>query len=193
LRYLRWIRICETDKVYLAKCGNCRGEGRLSGSETIEIDIPAGVEHGMQLSMRGKGNAGKNGGGKGDLLINIEEKSHEHFSRDGKNIIYDLYINFADAALGTSVEVPTLSKDVKIKVPPGTQAGKIFRLREKGLPSVQSYGRGDQLININIWTPKKLNDDERKLLEKLRDMPNFKPDPGKNEKGFFDRMKDYFS
>ena len=176
-----------------AKCTNCRGEGRVNGSETIEIDIPAGVEHGMQLSMRGKGNAGKNGGGKGDLLINIEEKPHEHFSRDGKNIIYDLYINFADAALGTSVEVPTLGKDVKIKVPAGTQAGKIFRLREKGLPSVQSYGKGDQLININIWTPKKLNDDERKLLEKLRDMPNFKPDPGKNEKGFFDRMKDYFS
>ncbi|MEM9545675.1 MAG: molecular chaperone DnaJ [Bacteroidota bacterium] len=176
-----------------AKCTNCRGEGRVMGSETIEIEIPAGVEHGMQLSMRGKGNAGKNGGGKGDLLINIEEKPHEHFSRDGKNIIYDLYINFADAALGTSVEVPTLGKDVKIKVPAGTQAGKIFRLREKGLPSVQSYGRGDQLININIWTPKKLNDEERKLLEKLKDMPNFKPDPGKNEKGFFDRMKDYFS
>jgi len=176
-----------------AKCNNCRGEGRVNGAETIEIDIPAGVEHGMQLSMRGKGNAGKNGGGKGDLLINIEEKPHEHFSRDGKNIIYDLYINFADAALGTSVEVPTLGKDVKIKVPAGTQAGKIFRLREKGLPSVQSYGKGDQLININIWTPKKVNDDERKLLEKLRDMPNFAPDPGKNEKGFFDRMKDYFS
>lgn len=176
-----------------AKCNNCRGEGRLNGEETIEIDIPAGVEHGMQLSMRGKGNAGKNGGGKGDLLINIEEKPHEHFSRDGKNVIYDLYVNFADAALGTSLEVPTLGKDVKIKVPPGTQAGKIFRLREKGLPSVQSYGKGDQLININIWTPKKVNDEERKLLEKLRGMPNFAPNPGKNEKGFFDRMKDYFS
>jgi len=176
-----------------AKCNNCRGEGRLHGEETIEIDIPAGVEHGMQLSMRGKGNAGKNGGGKGDLLINIEEKQHDHFSRDGKNIIYDLYVNFADAALGTSLEVPTLGKDVKIKVPPGTQAGKIFRLREKGLPSVQSYGKGDQLININIWTPKKLNDDERALLEKMKEMPNFAPDPGKNEKGFFDRMKDYFS
>ncbi|MDF1698443.1 MAG: molecular chaperone DnaJ [Saprospiraceae bacterium] len=176
-----------------AKCGNCRGEGRLKGEETIEIDIPAGVEHGMQLSMRGNGNAGKNGGGKGDLLINIEEKPHQHFSRDGKNIIYDLYINFADAALGTSVEVPTLGKQVKIKVPPGTQAGKIFRLREKGLPSVQSYGKGDQLININIWTPKKLNDDERKLLEKMKTMPNFTPNPGKNEKGFFDRMKDYFA
>lgn len=176
-----------------AKCNNCRGEGRVKGEETIEIDIPAGVEHGMQLSMRGKGNAGKNGGGKGDLLINIEEKPHPHFSRDGKNIVFDLYVNFADAALGTSIEVPTLGKDVKIKVPPGTQAGKIFRLREKGLPSVQSYGKGDQLININIWTPKKINDEERELLEKMKGMPNFTPDPGKNEKGFFDRMKDYFS
>lgn len=176
-----------------AKCGKCKGEGRMLGEETIEIEIPAGVEHGMQLSMRGTGNAGKNGGPKGDLLINIEEKTHEFFSRDGKNVIYDLYVNFADAALGTTIEVPTLSSKVKIKVPPGTQGGKIFRLREKGLPSVQSYGKGDQLINVNIWTPKQVNDEEKKLLEKLREMPNFTPDPGKNEKGFFDRMKDYFS
>jgi len=176
-----------------AKCGNCKGEGRTMGEETIEIDIPAGVEDGMQLSMRGTGNAGKNAGPKGDLLINIVEKPHDHFSRDGKNVIYDLFVNFADAALGTTVEVPTLGNKVKIKVPAGTQGGKIFRLREKGLPSVQSYGKGDQLINVNIWTPKKVNDEERKLLEKLKTMPNFQPDPGKNEKGFFDRMRDYFS
>ena len=144
-----------------AKCGNCKGDGRVLGTETIELEIPAGVEHGMQLSMRGKGNAGKNGGSAGDLLINIEEKTHDDFVRDGKNIIYDIYLNFADAALGTSVEVPTLDGKVKIKVPAGTQAGKIFRLREKGLPSVQSYGKGDQLINVNIWTPKTLNAEER--------------------------------
>lgn len=176
-----------------AKCGSCRGEGRILGEETISIDIPAGVEDGMQLSMRGTGNAGKNGGPKGDLLINIVEKPHDHFSRDGKTIIYDLFVNFADAALGTSIEVPTLTNKVKIKVPAGTQAGKIFRLREKGLPSVQSYGTGDQLINVNIWTPKQVNDEERKLLEKLKNMPNFAPAPGKNEKGFFDRMKEYFT
>jgi len=176
-----------------AKCGKCKGEGRTLGQETISIEIPAGVEDGMQLSMRGMGNAGKNGGPKGDLLINITEKPHDAFSRDGKNIVYDLFINFADAALGTSVEVPTLGKKVKIKVPPGTQGGKIFRLREKGLPSVQSYGTGDQLINVNIWTPKQVNDEERKLLEKLKSMPNFTPNPGKNEKGFFDRMRDYFT
>ncbi len=176
-----------------ATCSNCKGQGRVSGSETIEIEIPAGVEHGMQLSMRGKGNAGKNGGPNGDLLINIEEKPHPHFSRDGKNIVYDLFLNFADAALGTNVHVPTLSGKVKIKVPPGTQAGKIFRLRGKGLPSVQSYGQGDQLINVNIWTPKSLTDEEMQMLEKMKTLPNFQPNPGKSEKGFFDRMKDYFN
>ena len=176
-----------------ATCSKCKGDGTAYDEDTIEIDIPAGVESGMQLSMRGKGNAGKRGGPSGDLLINIEEKEHEHFSRDGQNVIYDLYLNFADAALGTSLEVPTLNGKVKIKVPPGTPAGKIFRLRDKGLPSVQAYGKGDQLININIWTPKALNDEEKALMEKLRDMPNFKPAPGTNEKGFFERMKDYFN
>lgn len=167
-------------------------DGLKRQEEIIELEIPAGVEAGMQLSMRAKGNAGKNGGPAGDLLINIEEKNHDSFSRDGQNIIYDLFLNFADAALGTTVEVPTLENKVKIKVPPGTQGGKIFRLRGKGLPSVQSYGTGDQLINVNIWTPKKLNDEEEAMMEKLRGMPNFKPNPGKEEKGFFERMKDYF-
>lgn len=175
-----------------AKCNSCSGVGTIKGDETIEIEIPAGVEDGMQLSMRNKGNAGKNGGPSGDLLINIVEKPHDTFSRDGKSIIYDLYLNFADAALGTSVEVPTLDGKVKIKIPEGTQAGKIFRLKEKGLPSIQSYGKGDQLININIWTPKNLTNEERSLLEQLREMPNFQPNPGKAEKGFFERMKDYF-
>ncbi len=176
-----------------ATCTKCKGEGTVYDEETIEIEIPAGVEAGMQLSMRGKGNAGKRGGPKGDLLINIEEKPHESFGRDGMNIIYDLYLNFADAALGTSVEVPTLGGKVKIKVPAGTPAGKIFRLREKGLPSVQAYGNGDQLINVNIWTPKNLNAEEKELMEKLRTMPNFQPSPGDKEKGFFERMKEYFN
>jgi len=167
-------------------------DGLKRQEEIIELEIPAGVEHGMQLSMRGKGNAGKSGGPAGDLLINIEEKTHDHFSRDAKNIVYDLFLNFADAALGISTEVPTLEGKVKIKIPAGTQAGKIFRLRGKGLPSVQSYGNGDQLINVNIWTPKALNKEEEKLMQKLREMPNFKPNPGKEEKGFFERMKDYF-
>lgn len=175
-----------------ANCPKCKGDGRVQGDETIEIDIPAGVEHGMQLSMRGKGNAGLKGGPPGDLLISIEEKNHPSLNRDGQNVIYDLFVNFADAALGTQVEVPTIEGKVKIKIPAGTQSGKIFRLKGKGLPSVQAYGKGDQLIHVNIWTPKKLNDDEKKLMEKLRTSANFQPQPGKSDKGFFERMKDYF-
>lgn len=175
-----------------AKCGTCRGEGRNYSEETIEIEIPAGVAEGMQLSMSGNGNSGAKGGPPGDLLISIEEKPHDHFVRNGDNVIYELYLNFADAALGTSVEVPTLSGKVKIKVPPGTQAGKMFRLRDKGLPSVQSYGKGDQLINVNIWTPKNLSSEEKNMLEKMRNMANFQPSPDKGDKTFFDRMKDFF-
>lgn len=179
-------------KMVTAKCAVCKGEGREYGEETIEIEIPAGVEEGMQLSMRSKGNAGKNGGGYGDLLINIEEKKHKHLTRDGMNVIYDLFLNFADAALGTSSTIPTLDGEVKIKIPAGTQSGKILRLREKGLPQIQSYRKGDQLIHVNIWTPKVLNVEEKEIMEKLKSMPNFKPNPGKNEKGFFEKMKDYF-
>ena len=179
-------------KTITASCPTCKGDGREMGEELIEIDIPAGVEHGMQLSMRGKGNAGLKGGPPGDLLISIEEKAHPHLNRDGQNLIYDLYINFADAALGTQVQVPTIGGNVKIKVPAGTQSGKIFRLKGKGLPALQSYGSGDQLIHVNIWTPKKLTDEEKVLMQKLKKSENFKPQPGKNDKGFFERMKDYF-
>ena len=143
--------------------------------------------------MRGKGNAGSQSGPSGDLLISIEQKPHEHFKREGINIHYDLYLNFADAALGCQMEVPTLQNAAKIKVPLGTQAGKIFRLKDLGLPSVQSYDRGDQLIHINLWTPRNLTAEEKEILEKMRSMPNFQPHPGKEEKGFFERMKEYFS
>lgn len=181
-----------TGKQITDKCKTCSGEGRNYDSEVITIDIPAGVSEGMQLSMSGRGNAGKNGGPNGDLLINIEEVPHEYLTRDGNNLIYDLYLNFADAALGTSIEVPTLTGKVKIKVPEGTQGGKIFRLKGKGLPGLQSYERGDQLIHVNIWTPKKLSSSERTYLEKMREMSGFQPNPQKGEKGFFEKMKDYF-
>lgn len=174
-------------------CSNCKGEGREYGEDTIEVNIPAGVEEGQQLSMRGKGNAGRRGGPAGDLLINISEKPHDSLQRDGQKLIYDLFLNFADAALGTSVEVPTITGMVKIKVPPGTQSGKIFRLRGKGLPALQGYGTGDQLIHVNLWTPKKLTSEETELLERMRDMENFKPKIEKGDKGFFERMKEYFS
>jgi molecular chaperone DnaJ len=179
-------------QVVTANCNTCKGDGRVYTEEMIEIEIPAGVEEGMQLSLRNKGNAGLKGGPAGDLLISIEEKPHEFLHRDAMNLGYELFINFADAALGTSLEVPTIDGRVKIKIPAGTQSGKIFRLKGKGLPSVQSYGRGDQLIFVNIWTPKKYNEEERQLLEKLKEMPNFQPQPGKAEKSFFERMKDYF-
>ena len=175
-----------------ANCGNCRGSGSEMGEETIEIQIPAGIEDNMQLSMRGKGNAGSNGGPNGDLLISIEQKEHESFSRDGMNIHYDLYINFADAALGHQIEVPTLNSAVKIKIPPGTQSGKIFRLKGIGLPAVQSYEKGDQLVHINIWTPKTLTNEEKAIMEIMKTMTNFQPHPSSEEKGFFDRMKEFF-
>ncbi|HMT68695.1 MAG TPA: molecular chaperone DnaJ [Saprospiraceae bacterium] len=180
-------------KSITAACGTCRGDGRTMDEELIEIEIPAGVQEGMQLSMRGKGNVGQAGGPAGDLLINIEEKPHEQFSRDGMNVIYDLFLNFADASLGTNSEVPTLSGNVKVKIPAGTQAGKIFRLKGKGLPSLQQYGKGDQLINVNIWTPKVLTAEETEILERMRNMPNFNPRPNSGEKGFFERMKEYFN
>ncbi|MGH1335457.1 MAG: molecular chaperone DnaJ [Aureispira sp.] len=177
-----------------SKCTSCKGEGRVYGEEMIQLEIPAGVSEGMQLSMSGKGNAGQNGGPAGDLLINIKEKEHPHFTRDGSNILYELDVNFADAALGTSVEVPTLDGKVKINLPQGTPSGKIFRLRGKGLPSIQSYGKGDQLIHVNIWVPTSLTAEERKAMELIRKSKNFHPSESdkKARKGLFDKMKDFF-
>ncbi|WP_421764184.1 molecular chaperone DnaJ [Ekhidna sp.] len=159
--------------------------------EVIPIKIPAGVTDGMQLSMSGKGNEVA-GGIPGDLLILVEEVEHEILKRDGNNVIYDLYINFIDAALGTSIEVPTIDGKVKIKVDQGTQSGKILRLRGKGIKSVEGYGQGDQLVHVNVWTPKKLSAEEKETLESLRNSPNFQPDPGKSDKSFFERMKEFF-
>lgn len=181
-----------TGRIIRATCNGCNGEGTTVGEETIEIQIPAGVTDGMQLQLGGKGNAGSRGGGAGDLLISIEEAPHEHFQRDGINLHHEVFINFADAALGASVEVPTLDGRVRIKIPPGTQAGKVFRLESKGLPSIQTYGKGDQLVHINIWTPKKMSDEERIMLEKMRSMPNFQPKPEKEDRGFFERLRDIF-
>jgi len=175
-----------------AKCTVCHGDGLVRGEETISINIPAGVSEGMQLSMSGKGNAAPRGGVPGDLIILIEEIPHETLKRDGTNVIFDLYINFVDATLGTSVEVPTIEGKAKIKIEPGTQAGKILRLKGKGVPEVNSYHKGDQLVYVNVWTPKAVSPSERELLENLRNSPNFKPQPGKSEKTFFERIKEYF-
>lgn len=173
-------------------CDKCYGSGRVQVEDTVDIKIPAGVSEDMQLSMNGKGNAPQRGGLPGDLIISIEEEEHEILRRDGNNIVYDLHLNFADAALGKSLEVPTIDGNVKIKIEPGTQAGRILRLRNKGIKDINGYGRGDQLINVNIWTPKKLTDKEKELLEELKEAPNFQPNPGKDDKTFFDRVKEYF-
>jgi molecular chaperone DnaJ len=175
-----------------SKCGTCHGDGVARGEETISINIPAGVSEGMQLSMSGKGNAAPRGGVPGDLIILVEETAHETLKREGINIIYDLHVSFVDATLGASIEVPTIDGKARIKLDPGTQGGKILRLKGKGIPEVNSYHKGDQLIQVNIWTPKVLNNEERELLEQLKESQNFKPSPGKNEKSFFDRMKEYF-
>lgn len=177
-----------------AKCSSCKGDGRVYGEETVDIEIPAGVMEGMQMSMSGKGNAGEKGGPPGDLLIQIEEEKHPQLTRDGLNVQYSLGISFPDAVFGTQCEVPTVDGVAKIKIPAGTQAGKIFRLKGKGFPEVNGYSRGDQLIEIRVWTPQQLTDEEKAALEKLKDAPNFQPgEENKKEKSFFDRIKDKFS
>lgn len=176
-----------------AKCGSCKGEGRVYAEDTVSIDIPAGVQDGMQLNVSGRGNAGERGGPSGDLIILIEEESHKELQRDGLNVAYDLHISFPEAVFGTQVEVPTIDGRAKIKIPAGTQSGKIFRLKGKGFPAVNSYEKGDQLIHINVWTPQHLSANEKAALEKLSQSPNFKPTPDKNEKGFFDKIREMFS
>ncbi|PZP48725.1 MAG: molecular chaperone DnaJ [Pseudopedobacter saltans] len=176
-----------------AKCTSCKGEGRMYGEETVSIEIPAGVQGGMQLSMRGKGNAGEHGGAAGDLIILIEEEAHAELHRDGLNVGYDLHITFIDAVFGTQVEVPTIDGKAKIKIPAGTQSGKIFRLKGKGFPDVNGYGRGDELINVSVWTPTSVSNEEKEMLEKMRNSENFKPKAEKTEKSFFDKIKDIFN
>ncbi len=180
-------------QIVTVKCNTCHGDGRVYGEETIDVNLPAGVADGMQLSMSGKGNAGERGGAAGDLIIMIEEEAHEELTRDGNNIVYELYISFADAALGTSIDVPTIDGKARIKIKPGTQAGEIFRLKGKGVPNVNSYGTGDELIHVNVWVPKEVTKDEQAILEKLRHSDNFKPHPGKNEKNIFEKMRDFFA
>lgn len=176
-----------------AKCGSCKGEGRMFGEEMINIEIPAGVQEGMQLSMSGKGNAGERGGYPGDLIIQIEEEQHPDLHRDGLNVAFDLFISFPEAVFGTEVEIPTITGRAKVKIPAGTHSGKILRLKGKGFPEVQGYAKGDQLIYVNVWTPQNVNNDEKAMLEKLSNSENFKPRPDKKEKSFFERVREAFS
>lgn len=188
-------------------CNACQGAGKMiekkpaeadshgliRKEEIIEVDIPAGVEDGMQLSVRGKGNAGPYNGVSGDLIVVIEEIEHEELKRDGENLHFEAVINFANAVLGDSIEIPTVSGKAKIKIEPGTQSGKVLRLRGKGLPNVQGYGNGDLFVHINIYTPTTLTKQEREIIEKLKESENFNPSEEVKKKGFFSRMKDMFS
>ncbi|MCX6326175.1 MAG: molecular chaperone DnaJ [Bacteroidia bacterium] len=179
-------------KIITKKCTSCYGEGIVQKEEIIKINIPAGVGKGMQMTVGGKGNVPRRGGVNGDLLVVIDEEEHPELIREGNDLIYNLFISIPDAILGTHVEVPTVDNNVKIKIDPGTQPGKILRLRGKGLPEVNGYGRGDLLVNVNVWIPKSMNKEELKIFEKFKESGSFTPNPDKNDKGFFDRMRGYF-
>ncbi len=188
-------------------CPDCRGEGRLRVEETIEINIPAGVNKGNYLTLQGKGHVGPRGGPAGDLIVVIDEKNHPLFTRHGNDVIYDLYLSFPQAALGADVEIPTLElaeggqefteenpqryKRVKIHIPPGTQPGKVFRIRAKGLPELNGYRRGDLLVQVKLWVPTKLSPREKELLEELSELENVNP-PRKG-KSFFQKFKEAFN
>jgi len=173
------------------KCPHCAGEGIVKSEEMITINIPAGVEDGMQLSIAGKGNAGRRGGINGDLIVLIQEIKHPELIRDGNNLIYNLLISVPDAILGMPVEVPTVNGKVKLKIEPGTQPGKILRLRNKGLPDINGFGHGDLLVKIQVYVPKELSKEERRFIEKLRDSSSFIPAKSDKE-GFFSKVKNMF-
>lgn len=184
---------CEGEgKIINEKCVYCNGEGVELSEEVITLNIPAGVADGMQLSLGGKGNAARRGGIDGDLIILVEEEEHDELVRDGNDLLYNTFVSFPDAVLGDSVEIPTLEGKVKVKIEPGTQPGKILRLRGKGLPDVNGYGKGDLLVKINVWIPKNLSKEDKNLVEDLKTRSFLKPESMENKKGFFRKMKDFF-
>ena len=179
-------------RVIKAKCDKCHGEGAIKGSEIVEVKIPAGVGAGMALTVRGKGNAARQGGQNGDLLVVIEEEHNPQLIRDGEDLIHNLNITVTTAILGGEVEVPTIDGKARIKIAPGTHAGKVLRLRGKGLPEVNGLGRGDIMVVVDITIPDDLTKDERELVEKLADKPHFKQAEGVENQNIFERMKNFF-
>ena len=180
-------------KIITNPCRSCNGTGLVRKRETIKVKIPAGVEAGMQLTLQGEGHAAKNNGINGDLLVVIEEQEHANLKREGNNLYYTKIISVIDAMLGAEVNIPCLDGDYKIKIDPGTQSGEVVRLRGRGLPSVNGYGgTGDFYVKIAVWIPKKLNKEEKEIIESLREKEAFKPNPSKDDKSFFDKLKDLF-
>ena len=177
------------------RCNVCNGDGRVKGEETLTITVPAGVLEGNYLTLRGAGNAGLRGGPAGDLRVEIEEVPHEHFTREGLDIYHDLHISFPDAALGTEVEVPTLTGRARLQIDPGVQAGKILRMRDRGIPELNGNRRGDQMVRVNVWVPRSLTHEEEETLERWRTAPSFQPKPGQEpeRKTFFSKVKDVFT
>lgn len=181
-------------RIITNKCSKCAGEGVVHDEEVISINIPAGVADGMQLSLSGKGNAARRGGVPGDLIILIEEDKHSEFIREDNNLIYNLIISIPQAILGSTIEIPLLEGGrVKVKIDPGTTSGKLLRIRGKGLPEIQGYGHGDLIVRVIVYIPTNISKEERKLLEKLEESENFKPDNAKKDKNFFEHFKKYFS
>ena len=179
-------------KIITNPCPKCNGSGLVRQRETIKVKIPAGVESGMQLTVQGEGHAAKNNGINGDLLVVIEEIEHPLFKREGTNLFHTAIISVMDAMLGCEITVPCLDGNYKIKVEPGTQSGKIVKLRGKGLPSLNGYGTGDLYVKLAVWIPKKLTKEEKALFESLRHNESFRPDPTKEDKSFFEKLKDLF-
>ena len=190
-----------------APCNTCSGAGQIIDKkpndadaqglivkeETIPVNIPAGVVDGMQLKVSGKGNEAPGNGVSGDLLVAIEELEHDNLQREGDNLHYDLYVSLPDAILGTSKEIDTITGKVRIKIEAGVQSGKILRLRGKGIPSINGYGKGDLLVHVNVWTPKTLNKSQKEFFESMREDDHFTPKPERGDKSFFEKVKDMFS
>ena len=180
-------------KIISNPCKSCGGTGLVRKRETIKVRIPAGVEAGMQLTLQGQGHAAKNNGINGDLLVVIEEVEHKDLKREGNNLFYTKIISLPEAILGGEVEIPGIDGTYKIKVDPGTQSGTVVKLKGRGLPTVNSYGgTGDLYVKIAVWIPRKLDKEDKAVIESLRDKDSFKPNPTKEDKGFFDRLKDLF-
>jgi molecular chaperone DnaJ len=184
-------------RVIQQPCVTCHGDGRVQGESTVKVSVPAGVAEGNYLTLRGEGNAGRRGGPAGDLVVVLEEEPHGVFTRNADDVVLDLLVSFPEAVLGADVEVPTLTGRAKLKIDPGTQSGRILRMREKGIPHLNSYGRGDQLVRVNVWVPTHLSAQERTLLKQLSGSDNINPKEGdksaNSDKSFFERMKKAFS